>query len=138
MKKTNKLVILSAVMLVILINCQTISLSNVDASNPKIGIDINNDGYIVEEITILRPNTEVIYFQFNLESPENMEVALDFKWYYQNTIIAEYSGIYFQGPITATLRRDKETIDAFREGGYHVEVWFLNTLLIKDFFTVIN
>lgn len=136
MKIKPKILLIIFIIMIISINCGIISIPNINVSNVKLGTDINNDGFLISEVEIIPPTIEIIYLQFDLNAPVNMEIPLDYKWYHDNILFLNYSEIHTTGPITATLRRQTEIAELLPEGFYRVEVWYLNTLLIQKTFSI--
>lgn len=124
------------VMIIFILGCGITSFPNISARDGKIGVDLADDGFLRAETSSIAPDVEIIYFQYYLDAPENLDVAIDYKWYYDGELIYSYSEIHNKGPVTATLRVNHQILDELSVGNYHVEAWFINTLLITKAFKV--
>jgi len=136
MKSQNKLLGNTLIIILLLAGCNVKPLQNISASDPKIGVDISEDGFLKAEVILIPSAARIIYFQFMLDAPEKMEVLLDFKWYQERNLYYAYSGAHVKGSVTATLERNPALLKKFSPGHYYVEVWFLNTLLTSKAFQV--
>jgi hypothetical protein len=73
-----------------------------------------------------------------LDIPEGSEADLTVRWFFNDQLIQAYSGKLPRGYHLATLDRDVNVIPSFETGKYYVELWFLNTLILSDDFSIVE
>ena len=118
-------------------NCLTVSnIPSIRASDPKIGIDLSDNGHLASVVERIPSDVEAIYFEFFLDIPEDSEIPLQFKWFFEDKLVQTHSGNHTRGYTIAMLDRDPEIMQNFPSGAYRVEVWFLNTLIVSKNFSV--
>jgi len=58
-------------------NCLTVSnVPSIRASDPKIGIDLSDNGHLAGVVERIPSDVEAIYFEFFLDIPEGSEITL--------------------------------------------------------------
>jgi hypothetical protein len=108
----------------------------IKGQNPRINSELSAEGNIIHDDPVISPDAKKIYFEFYLDIPENMEVPLNFIWFFRDGVIQRTSNKLPGGDVMVTLERDSSTIQEFQIGVYRVEVWYLNTLIVSKYFEI--
>jgi hypothetical protein len=126
-----------SVIVLTILSCQLALPLDVNASEPKIGIEINKeDGRIKNDLSVIPSDSQRIYFEFFLDVPENVDVSLEFRWYSDAELIFSSTGRFGRGYTVAFIENTDNVSPGFSRGNYIVEVWFANNLLISKSFQV--
>mgnify|MGYP006294305457 CR=1 FL=1 len=92
----------------------------VEASNPIIGIDIDDDGKISSRVFEIPKETEVIYFGFDFELTIDSQLPIDFIWYIDGYKVYAFKEPINEGNIVVSLNRMELGIPEFNKGLYEV------------------
>lgn len=129
----------ASVVLCVLVGCSgTPSVPAIRTSSVVVGTEIDSEGHITDAISQITPHAKRVYIAFELEAPEESEVPLDFRWYYQSQLIYSVSKVHQSGSVLIWLERVPEKTPKFQTGHYRVDVWISNTLLFSVPFEVVD
>ena len=110
--------------------------SNVSVRDAIIGTELREDGHISSENSVISQTAYAIYLEFYLEAPSNLQMPLQFRWYYNEQLIYSGAGSHVKGYVGAKIARDSTKLANFPTGNYHVEVWIGNTMILSEPFVV--
>jgi MoxR-like ATPase len=109
---------------------------SIRAMDGKLGTNLSETGLLANETDEVPSETQIIFLEFFLDVPDGWEVTLQYKWFHEDTLVLAGASNHTRGHTIATLDYDPEIIQNFPTGGYRVEVWYLNTLLLTKSFYV--
>jgi hypothetical protein len=128
----------------ILICCSVIGLivywfskaPTIQAQNPLIGFELSESGHLNQDVRIIPSDAQNIYIGFNFEAVPGSSNPLEFRWFRNHEILMVYSNNFSPGYVQSMMTRDPAILDEFPSGDYIVEVWYINTALLSESFTV--
>jgi hypothetical protein len=108
------------------------------ASQPIIGIEIDDSGQITEPVTAVSTKEDVIYFGFNFDIPPDQEMTVAIDWFVDGNMAYSTTESLESGPVTVAFDRTKSGLPEFAEGHYAVQASIMGKFLTSASFVVIN
>jgi hypothetical protein len=109
-------------------------VQQIHASNPIIGIEVDNSGQITQPVNEISSKANAIYFGFNFEIPQGGEMPVTFDVYIDGQMAYTYSKTLGQGQVVVPL--EKYELREFNKGNYKVIAHIGELLLTSAEFVV--
>jgi hypothetical protein len=108
----------------------------INATNPIIGTEINNNGQISQSVGEIPSETEIIYFSFYFDIPVNEPTAVDIDWSVNGQPMYTFSETFTKGQMVTKLDRAQLGLTEFPKGNYEVQARMGTFYLISASFVV--
>lgn len=89
----------------------------ISASNPVIGVEIDDTGRIVQPVHEVSSKASVIYFGFDYAIPQGREMSVTVDWYIDGHLAYSVEKTLRQGPVVFAI--DRKDVQ-FSKGNYQV------------------
>jgi hypothetical protein len=108
----------------------------IQATNPTIGTELNNDGRIAQSITEIPSDAEVIYMSFYFDIPVDQATAVSFDWSINGQPAYSFTENVRKGQVVTKLDRSQLGLSEFPQGNYEVQARMGTFYLISVPFVV--
>jgi hypothetical protein len=112
------------------------SLQQIQASNPVIGIEIDDSGQITQPTKEISSKENAIYFGFDFANPSGDEIPVTFNWSINNNNAFSFSKTLNQGQVIVALDRKVLELPEFNKGDYEVKAYIGELFLTSASFVV--
>lgn len=99
-------------------------LLQIHATNPVIGVELDDGGQITQSVTEISPTTEIIFLNFIFEAPQTSEFPVTIDWTLNDQLVYSVTETLTQGLYVGKLEREKVGFSEFPKGDYIVYIHY--------------